>query len=938
MARNIMDANMLLNPNPQTMIPLIKFKINETNANVYINYKAPASLEEKVNIGNNISLNPSTDYLYLYNITKKTIQDVGDIFSNGTLITDSGCANNEFAIMAYPHTIYKFNTLNFKDNINLVNISDIYVYNLIDYFAMFANCFNITEYNAHIYPSNILDINAFAYAYDYTKVFNYDYIFSNNFNARKLPVGNISLSEDDVNDRYNSDNKISLSYAFMNTKNAANASLVTKLYNAKVYEYGGNGIFFNSNIPFKSSNLSFMYVYEMRNTFAGTTDKTSDNYINLNSSNCKSLESSFRDSIKFKEISISLNTDNIKNMNNTFKNLINATSISFNNSATSFIMDELIGLFSGCKLLTYLPNVITFSGSKIICDLYKNCTALPFNKLTEIKTESAVIASGMFSGCKTIDNFFYITTSTDKPINLTSAYLINELFKDCTSVITFDVGLNLGTSSREVYADSIFSGCTKLTSAPSITGKNLIVSSEEMFRGTQISSINYSDMTNNKNVSGMFLDCVKLTNSILLPAAVFASNLYAGCEALTSATINLSNARYLVATFKNCTSLNTISNNGNLNKAIDASSILEGCTSLTSGTENINTSNCKTLVAAYKGCRNLTTATVNISNAENIDSIFYGCTNLNTLDLTWGNTSPRISLRGTALTVSAINNIISGLPDVSSYVTNSPTDKLSGINWSDYNGFNLCKTLYAKTFKSDPITLTPGEYVLSIPGSYEISTTGYSSGTFKSYVDVGACVINIATNEIMSTLMYSSGYTTTSKVNINKTGQYIVVINSNTSTRPSVSLLWNTPYHKIDIRDTPGAANLSSINVSVANDKGWHVIYKDTQVVSLAARRAVSVNKIENNNTIDLTELQSNTIENDMYTTETFNINSGYYTLYSKSDNNDNFKVYKVLEDGEYPIAISYDNDYVLCFNLEDNSDIRIVYKNENKDLILQKS
>lgn len=935
MARNIMDANVLLNPNPQTMIPLLKFKINNTNGSLNIYFNAPAS-ENGL-----ISYNPDTDYLYLYNITKKTIQDAKYIYGDGVLqVLAGGCANNEFAIMAYPHTIYKFNTLNFDNNDTIVNVSDIYVYNLIDYFAMFANCFNIIEYNAHIYPSNILDSASFRSAYEYTKVFKYDYIFSNNFNAKKLPAGDISLSDDDDDNSFGYNNKISLSYAFMNTKNATNASLVTKLNYASVYEYGGNGVFFNSNIPFKSSNLSFENAYEMRNTFAGTTDKTSDNYISLNASNCRSIESTFRNSIKFKNVYVSLNNDYIKNINNAFKNLINTTSISFNSSLGSIKADELIGVFSGCKALTDLPNTLTLTGSKIICNLYRNCTVLPSNKLTQVKTESAVIVSGMFSGCNTLTNFVSVTTSTATPMNLTNAYLINELFKDCINVVTFDIGLNLGSTSREVYADSVFSGCTKLTSAPTITGKNLIVSSEEMFRGTQISSINYSDMTNTKNVSGMFLDCTKLTNTILLPAAVFASNLYAGCEALTSATINLSNARYLVAAFKNCTSLATISNNGNLNKAVDASSILEGCTSLTSGTENINTSNCKTLVAAYKGCRNLTTATVNISNAENIDSIFYGCTNLNTLNLTWGNTSPRISLRGTALTASAINSVISSLPDVSSYVTNSPTDKLSSVNWSDYNGFNLCKTLYAKTFKSDTITLTPGEYVLTIPGSYEISTTGYSSGTFKSYVDVGVCILNLNTNELMSTLMYSSGYTTTSKVNINTTGQYMVIINSNTSTRPSVSLIWNTPYHKIDIRDTPGSNDLTSINVSVANDKGWHVIYKDTQVVSLAARRAASVNKIENNNvtTLDLTELESTNIENNMYTTETFNIESGYYTLYSKTDNNDNFKVYKVLEDGEYPIAISYDNDYVLCFNLEDNSDIRIVYRNENKDLILQKS
>ena len=342
----------------------------------------------------------------------------------------------------------------------------------------------------------------------------------------------------------------------------------------------------------------------------------------------------------------------------------------------------------------------------------------------------------------------------------------------------------------------------------------------------------------------------------------------------------------------------------------------------------------------YKGCRNLTSATININNAENVDNMLYGCSNLSNLTLNWGSSTPRISVRGTSLNSTAINNIINNLPDVSQYIVNNPSDVLTGLAWTECTGsnsFNLCKTLYSKTFKSAIIRLSPGEYKLSIPGWCDVKTDG--SGEYSYFTDVGACVINGSTKEVVSSMMYSNGYGVDSQVNISKDDWYYVVINTNINERPTVTLTWNVVYHKLDIRDTPGSSNISSINISTANNKGWQIIHKDAQIIKRSIKRAVStINEYEVDSIIDLTKIDFNNIDEDNFTTEVFSIASGYYTLFSKSNNNDNFKVYKVLEDGEYPIAISYDNDYVLCFNVDHICNIRIKYRNENKDLILQKS
>lgn len=950
MSRNIVDTVTDLDVNPLTMIPLVKFKIDDSSDSCEICYKAPSTLDGEDNYANNISLNKVSDFLYLYNITTKSIVDKSSIYQNQAFYVSHGCRGCEFAIMAFPHTIYKFFKLNFEYNSRIVNVWDTYVYNLIDYKAMFKNCYNIGLYKGSIFPSSILD-STNTQVYKRNKVFMYDYIFANNFKVITLPDGDPeSLSKYSFED-FNDNNKLSLNYAFMNTEKATSAPIITSLYMGTVHELGGNGIFFNSNIPYYDGNLKFDNVYELRNTFAKTTNTESDNYLDITLNKCKSMEAMLKDSTKYSTISITLK-NTLSNMNNTFKNLINGTSITYNsNNEIVLSMDELIGLYSGCKKLISLSPNMKFSNASIICNVFKECGLLTNNKFNTINTEKAVIFSGVYNGCLGLTSFSI--NSTNNGNNFSSVCILNEAWKNCSNITGFNGWFNLGTSERKLYADSTFYGCSKLTTIPAISNEKLIVSSVEMFKGTQIANTNYSytvnsenhtgsysNMTNNKNVSGMFLECSKLTNSINTPAAVFASNIYAECKALASASFNFSNARYLVASFKNCIGLNNIVNNGNLNKVKDASSLFEGCSALTSGTEKINTSNCKTLVALYKGCRNLTSATININNAENVDNMLYGCSNLSNLTLNWGSSTPRISVRGTSLNSTAINNIINNLPDVSQYIVNNPSDVLTGLAWTECTGnnsFNLCKTLYSKTFKSAIIRLSPGEYKLSIPGWCDVKTDG--SGEYSYFTDVGACVINSSTNEVVSSMMYSNGYGVDSQVNISSYDWYYVVINTNINERPTVTLTWNVVYHKLDIRDTPGSSNISSINISAANNKGWQIIHKDAQIIKRSIKRAVStINEYEVDSIIDLTKIDNNNIDEDNFTTEIFSIAPGYYTLFSKSNNNDNFKVYKVLEDGEYPIAISYDNDYVLCFNVDHICNIRIKYRNENKDLILQKS
>ena len=197
----------------------------------------------------------------------------------------------------------------------------------------------------------------------------------------------------------------------------------------------------------------------------------------------------------------------------------------------------------------------------------------------------------------------------------------------------------------------------------------------------------------------------------------------------------------------------------------------------------------------------------------------------------------------------------------------------------------------------------------------------------------------------MNAMTYNGGYELNVTVNIPYEGNYYAVINTNHTNTPSIRMNWTTPIYKIDIRDIPALANLSSDLLAVANTKGWQVLSDE---MGVSAFNAVSLAEpyddgaTENNTPSTRDNIMENItatqINNLQWTTGPLSLNRGYYTLYSKSNNSNNFKVYKVLEDGgEYPIAMSYDNSLV-CFDIKEDSTIRILFNNENIDIELIKS
>ena len=929
MSNSIMDKNLtkLQNHNKLLMIPLMRLKLNAFTSTIQLKFEAPSTLyrySQNDTIWNRMNCNPLTDFIFFYSVKNKSFLCKKWIHENGVVDVPESLSETEIIVFAYPQTIYKMTSLHFNSNENIVEVSDAYTFNFTNYNNAFKDCINIERFNGQMEPSTLTTSGLSQYGVK----LNYNYAFTNNFKLKQLPVPK-KLSTHNINN-------IMPEYMFMNTPNIENDGFLLNdgRYGSTIWlqGYGAKGMFFNSNIvPSLISNLYFGDIFDFRNTFAGMTYDAIFESLRISTYSARILESTFRDNNTFAKINISI-YPSLRLMNNTFKNSKSVTEITSNGDSLKLQLVELIDTFENCLKVTKLPSskVSTTNALRIAINTFRNCKSLE-SGFVPIIPDNAIIFSGVYDGCEKTSKFTFEINYATAGINLKNAYIVNNLFRNCTSITDLDKYINFATD-RNIYGDGVFAFCKSLSQQPDLSGLNSFISTAEMFRDTQLTSVTYSDLTATKNVSAIFMNCAKLTNILNFPNAIIASNAYANCTSLTTATINMTKPKYLVGAFKNCTNLKTFNNtNKASNQLKDISNLFEGCVSLTKYDNIINTNKVESAVNMFKGCTSLTSVTLDLTSAKNALNMFYGCLNLAEYNLTIGESTTFLSVRGTSLNMAGLTKLFNSLPDVSRYISNGATDVLSNATWN-IGSYTKSKTLYTKNLISNQIKLVPGQYTI-----LEKATPGFS---------VGVSIISASTGEVMNAMTYNEGYELSVSVNIPYEGNYYAVINTNYTKTPSVKMNWSSPIYKIDIRGIQALSNLSPELLAVANNKGWQVISGEQQASNANAISLASVYDSDEVTENDIINTRNNIMENTsvtqvdnlQWTTGVLSLNKGYYTLYSKSNNNNNFKVYKVLEDGgEYPIAMSYDNSLV-CFDIKEESAIRILFNNENIDIELIKS
>ena len=933
MSMNNTKINLYKNPNYIDLIPLGVFSVSKPELIIH-----PISADNT----SNFQYNHSMDKIFIFK-NKNYLESKSLYFNddwNLNIDNENNISRDEYpilSIMTYPSSIYKVQTVTFENNQNINVVHDLYTFNLHNLTGIFKDCKKLTFYKAKKFgPSKCIDDRDLVL----------DYAFANCFSLLHPPYHdlNITFWEEVV-----AKNKpIYMNYMFMNTPNILYTHLFLR-HPFIVSNNGGNGIFLNSalyNMPI----LILSNVTELRNTFSktkliggGAVNYTTD----LNSAII--TDGMFKDSTAILNV-ITNSGSNIKITNGMFKD----SSVTLHTNPNISLL-ECNAMYSGCESLISIPN-IDLSECEYINDIFRGCIKL--NKFYNIHPENAIVVSGVYENCENLRYLSKIVDSRDnRTLLLNKAEIINNLFKGCISLSHLHENevyenpiINLQTT-KDIYADSLFSGCSSLINRIQISSDSKIKSSACMFKDcTSLNESVSNFCSNSENTTGMYSGCVNLpsyyednSNSIL------SSGKFENCTNLSEGKFITNKSTHTANMFKNCIKMNNF--DGGTTKCSnskDVSSMFEGCTELRSTPTLFDSSSAEKLVNTFKGCNKLTTVNINLNNAKNADGMVNGCTALSTINLTVDSSTtftkfPKLDFRGTNLSVNSFTDIVGKLPNMSSYTSNN-TISSSNLTWTDVALNTLKDSVYytesvAKC--SNTFTLNPGEYTLTITGAT-------NNAAYIEKID------NVNGNHIqMSPLVYSRGLTLEMNIQIDEKSLYRLITLSVTNTGiVDVKLNWVAPYFTLDIRNTP-ADDLSSASVvngiTTLNNKGWRVKYSENAaLLSLFDEGVVDQEPIIDNYLInvptlneDVINLQTTDLDNDnlyeyatkfgnIYYTDYIEIPAGYYNLSNINNLYDKLTVYKLTETGEYPIAITNENEFSTNFEVFETSIICIKFRIKN--------
>ena len=207
-------------------------------------------------------------------------------------------------------------------------------------------------------------------------------------------------------------------------------------------------------------------------------------------------------------------------------------------SAACKVYGNIMSLISPSDYSTLMELPTTDSEGKTVAYTFKNL----FKDNTKLTDASGLILpattlavrcyESMFAGCTAL------TTAPELPATTLATACYREMFKGCT-LLTTAPALNASTLAEACYSD-MFYGCEALTTAPAL---NATLLEMECYQR-------------------MFYNCSKLTEAPALPANSLAEscydNMFAGCTALTTApalpATTLASYCYF-AMFSGCTSL-----------------------------------------------------------------------------------------------------------------------------------------------------------------------------------------------------------------------------------------------------------------------------------------------------------------------------------------------------------------------------------------------
>lgn len=265
-----------------------------------------------------------------------------------------------------------------------------------------------------------------------------------------------------------------------------------------------------------------------------------------------------------------------------------------------------------------------------------NLTTLP----TFTQPSRVTNFTSAFSGCSSL------TTSGIAGLDISSGTYYDETFRDCTSITSLPIGLDLSTASSTI---GTFSGCTNLVGDLSFgAGPVGIKSRSRMFENCKkITSVTFARSAHGmEDMSSMFSGCTDL-QSVSIPSVSYTSSTvyltrnrtmykcpslssvpnifddsriidfystFSGCTSITSVTIDVTGTLSLAYTFQNCSSLTSITMHGDTGRSKDFRNMLSGCSSLVSfptSKLDLSSGSISNVKDMFKSCPSLDNATLN---------------------------------------------------------------------------------------------------------------------------------------------------------------------------------------------------------------------------------------------------------------------------------------------------------------------------------------
>ena len=212
-------------------------------------------------------------------------------------------------------------------------------------------------------------------------------------------------------------------------------------------------------------------------------------------------------------------------------------------------------LFRNCTGLKLSPHILpaTTAGERAYYEMFSGCSALQVAPIISATSFGEHTCDSMFYGCSALTQQWATSTVTDSTktnISFTIAssndYSFHYMFYNCTSLVNAGgITATQTTNWSPFVCFCMFSGCTKLTTAPSITFGSFVSGAAHcgsMFAGcTSLPStpnikLNATTLYGG-TYSGMYGGCTKLTTSPEIKATTIGTDsldsMFHNCTSLT---------------------------------------------------------------------------------------------------------------------------------------------------------------------------------------------------------------------------------------------------------------------------------------------------------------------------------------------------------------------------------------------------------------------